>query len=67
MRDRMPVLYCDGDEGECNAWERDFYEMTAHSVDGVRITATERAPGWQSTKDDRDFCPKHAAGGLKDG
>lgn len=57
-RDHMPIISCDGDDGSCGRIETDYYESCASSVDGVRITSTQRAPGWSSTGDE-DFCPDH--------
>lgn len=58
MRGRTPTLHCDADYGECGAWDVDYYEANTSTVNGVRITATTRAPGWVSTKLE-DFCPEH--------
>jgi hypothetical protein len=61
MRSTTPTIHCDGDDGECGRWDVDWYEATASTVSGVRITATTRAPGWTST-DDSDLCPDHGGG-----
>lgn len=58
MRTTRSVLLCDGDDGDCGAWDVDHYAETASTVGGVRITATVRAPGWTST-DLEDYCPDH--------
>lgn len=57
MRSHTPTLHCDADL-DCPEWSVDYYEITASTVDGVRITTTERAPGWLST-DGTDLCPEH--------
>lgn len=59
MRGTAPILTCDAEDGFCGNWEVDHYETGASRVDGVRVTATERVPGWTST-DTEDFCPKHS-------
>lgn len=59
MRGRRPALLCDGDDGECGAWDVDYWTETASMVNGIRITSTRRAPGWVST-DDGDWCREHA-------
>lgn len=56
-RYEVPEMSCDDDHG-CDATTPDFYECTADSVDGIKITATQRAPGWFSTLD-ADYCPQH--------
>jgi hypothetical protein len=58
MRADTPLLYCDGDDGDCGAWDLDYYAQTATTVGDVRITLEERAPGWTS-KGDSDYCPEH--------
>lgn len=58
MKGTVPILLCD-DEG-CTEWDLDNYQMTVSTIDGVRVTAENRAPGWLSLSGDRDFCPKHA-------
>jgi hypothetical protein len=60
-RDSMPILLCDGEDGDCDGWIEDFYGSAASAVNGVRLTATRRAPGWRSV-DSWDFCPVHADG-----
>lgn len=55
MRSQTPTLHCDGDD--CDNWSVDYYAITAHAVDGVRINLQERAPGWV-TSDDEDLCPE---------
>ena len=57
MRSTTPTLHCDGDD--CDNWDVDFYEASVHSVDGVRVTAATRAPGWTST-DTTDLCAECA-------
>lgn len=59
MRSREAVVHCDHMDGECGEWSFDYYEQTASTVGGVRITRAERAPGWRSTNLE-DFCPRHA-------
>jgi hypothetical protein len=61
VRGRTPTIHCDGDDGNCGAWDVDYYEATANSVNGISITSEHRAPGWVSTNL-WDFCPEHAAG-----
>ncbi|WP_125777175.1 hypothetical protein [Antribacter gilvus] len=56
-----PIVMCD-DLGGCDQWSVDHYAATTHSVNGVRITATKRAPGWTRRDIDGmawDFCPEH--------
>lgn len=59
MRARVPTLHCDGDDGECYAWDLDYYETGASSVDGVQLSQGQRTPGWVSTPTS-DLCPDHA-------
>lgn len=57
----MPVIGCD-DPGGCDEWTPDYYAQAAHSVDGVRVTKTQRAPGWVRRDIDgvpSDLCPQH--------
>ena len=56
-RATLPVMICDSEDG-CGEYVEDYYETCADSVGGIRITWTERAPGWYSA-DDEDFCPYH--------
>lgn len=63
MRARTLTVHCDADDGYCGNWDVDYYEATASSVDGVRVTKDQRAPGWRCT-DDEDLCPKHAKAGT---
>lgn len=56
-RSSMPTLHCDYD-GLCDEWSIDYYEITAYSVGGTRITKAERAPGWVSGRSS-DYCPEH--------
>lgn len=56
MRSQLPTLHCDADD--CHEWEVDDYEITTHSVNGIRITREQRALGWTNTDLD-DFCPSH--------
>lgn len=56
MRSQIPTIHCDGQDGFCTNWEPDYYEQTASSVDGVKITATTRYPGWVSSES-ADLCP----------
>lgn len=56
-RAELPVMICDSEDG-CGQYEEDYYETCADSVDGIKITETERAPGWHSA-DGADFCPYH--------
>jgi hypothetical protein len=58
MRADAALLFCDGEEGFCGAWDLDYYAQTCSAVDGVRITLEVRAPGWTSVGDE-DFCPEH--------
>ena len=60
-RGTVPILSCDTEDDICDEWTLDDYGMDVHSVDGVRITTTERSPGWTSTGD-ADFCPEHKRG-----
>lgn len=58
MRGSTPTLHCDG----CgDVWDVDYYEATASTVNGVKITATERAPGWTVTAAGEDHCPSCTA------
>lgn len=59
MRARTPTIHCDGDDGDCGAWDMDHYETCASSVGGISITQDRRAPGWVNS-DDGDYCPEHA-------
>jgi len=61
MRSTTPTLHCDGEDGFCGTMSIDYYETGASVADGVRLTATTRAPGWTST-DDTDLCPECSAG-----
>lgn len=65
MRTTTPTIWCDADDGFCDAWTIDDYEMGASHVDGVKITATVRSPGWRSD-DQQDLCPDHADTTRKD-
>lgn len=59
MRSSVPTLHCDSsDDWGCDEWSVDYYETSTSEVDGVRITSTERAPGWTSTNG-CDYCPDH--------
>jgi hypothetical protein len=58
MRGQTPTIHCDAEDGLCGNWDVDNYETTASTVNGVRITAQERAPGWKNS-DDEDLCPQH--------
>ena len=58
MKSREPIISCDGDDGECGIWAMDYYARDVSTVNGVRMTRVERAPGWVSIDDD-DFCPEH--------
>ena len=60
MRGRTPTIHCDAEDGFCGTWDVDYYEAAASSVNGVRITETQRAPGWSNSKF-QDLCPEHAA------
>jgi hypothetical protein len=60
MRGSTPTIHCDADDGMCGAWDVDNYAATVASINGVRVTQEQRAPGWISTKMD-DFCPEHAS------
>ena len=57
MRASIPAIYCDYD-GLCDEWEVDYYKSCAYSVGSIRITETERAPGWLSDRLN-DYCPNH--------
>lgn len=59
MRGQTPTLHCDAEDGFCGTWDVDYYEATASSVNGVRVTEKERAPGWSVTADGQDLCPAH--------
>ena len=61
MKGTAPTLHCDGDDGNCADWEVDYYSTDVSSINGIRPTLTERAPGWVSTEADEDYCPDHAA------
>lgn len=63
-RSETPTLHCDSEDG-CSNWDVDYYETTASSVDGVRVTKDQRAPGWRCT-DDEDMCAEHATEGETD-
>ena len=56
---KRSVLMCDAEDGDCGAWEVDYYAETASTVDGIPITHEHRAPGWTSTRLE-DFCPEHS-------
>jgi hypothetical protein len=59
-RERMPVIYCDGDDGDCGEWEQDFYKQSVSKVGGVQITRESPAPGWSHTSEGgwgADLCP----------
>ena len=61
-RERMPVIYCDHDDGDCTEWERDFYAQSVSKVGGVSITREHPAPGWSHTRAngwETDLCPDH--------
>jgi hypothetical protein len=60
MRSHTPTLHCDADDGDCGTWDVDYWATDASSVNGVRITAESRSPGWLTT-DEADLCPEHAA------
>lgn len=60
-RDTIPILVCDGDEGFCGEEVTDHYEQGAIRVNGKRVSASERYPGWR-TEGDEDYCPKHQNG-----
>lgn len=57
MRADLPILICDDEHG-CGATTDDYYAQFADSVNGVKITRTERAPGW-SSNEEGDWCPEH--------
>lgn len=59
MRSSTPTVHCDTDEGDCGAWDVDFYATGASSVGGMRVTADRPAPGWTSS-DGEDRCPTHS-------
>jgi hypothetical protein len=44
----------------------DNYESCVSHVNGIRITATQRTPGWLSTPD-VDYCPDHAKSATLNG
>lgn len=56
---KAALLYCDAEDGLCGGWELDYYGQTVSAVNGIRVTTTERAPGWLTTRDG-DYCPEHA-------
>lgn len=58
-RSTVPTVHCNSDDGLCVEWDVDHYKVSTHSVGGVKITQTTRAPGWVST-DHEDYCPEHA-------
>lgn len=62
-RSREPMLLCDGEDGGCGASEHDYYEQSATTVGGVRITKTEPAPGWTTGPTGGDLCPRCTANG----
>lgn len=59
MRSPIPYLHCDGEDGWCDQSVRDDYETGASTVNGVRVTSSERSPGWWSDAT-CDYCPEHA-------
>lgn len=58
MRGTTPIIVCDGLDGSCGNWDIDYYESSATTVGGVRVTETQRAPLWVNS-DLGDFCPAH--------
>lgn len=58
-RGRTPTLHCDGEDGDCGAWEVDYWGADVSSVNGIRVTRDNRAPGWVST-DSGDWCAEHS-------
>lgn len=65
-RERMAVIYCDGDDGSCGDWTQDYDAMCVSKVGGVPITREQPAPGWTHTSKDgweADLCPDHAPAG----
>ena len=58
-RGQLPILICDADDGLCEEFATNFFAECAISVGGVRITQSERAPGWESDGD-TDLCPECA-------
>jgi hypothetical protein len=59
MRGPTPTVLCDAEDSLCGNWDVDYYEATASTVNGVRITQEARAPGWVNGPD-FDYCPDHA-------
>lgn len=56
----MPVIYCDGYDGDCGEWTQDFYAQSVSRVGGVEITRDAPAPGWVYLSEngwDTDLCP----------
>lgn len=49
-RFRRSVLYCDADDMQCGNWEVDFYAEDVSTVNGIRVTLAERAPGWTTVQ-----------------
>jgi hypothetical protein len=65
MRATMPVIHCDGDDGDCGAWDTDYYVGNVDSVGDVRITEASPAPGWTyDRKADFHLCPQCQSGGA---
>jgi hypothetical protein len=61
MRGRRPAIGCDADDGCCGNWDLDYWTENASTVNGVRITEAQRAPGWTVTADGDDLCPEHSS------
>jgi len=60
MQSRTPTIHCDAEDGECGAWDVDYYAIDVSAVDNIRVTAEQRTPGWVSAANE-DYCPEHAA------
>lgn len=60
MRDRTPTIHCDAEDGLCGSWDIDYWAIDTTSVNGVRVTESERAPGWRNTIT-TDYCPEHVS------
>lgn len=59
-RYRRPMIRCDYiASGYCDEETTDYFGEFASHVNGIRVTSTERSPGWTTTPEG-DYCPKHA-------
>lgn len=54
----VPIVSCDHEDG-CDTWTVDYWEMTAETVNGIRVTPTPI--GWSGRiGTDEHFCPEHS-------